>query len=108
MEVDTAFLKLALTWLATEGASTASSYILEKVKKFQSLGATAKFLVGYLVTGLIGEAAFFAMMGMQYVPVPIGYIKWIETVVGVAAVAIGLPQIIHRLPSLIRKDRGDS
>jgi hypothetical protein len=55
------------------------------------------------VTGLIGIAAYFAMMGMLYVPVPQGYVEWIETLVAVGFTAAGVTQIYHKVQSLRSK-----
>ena len=105
MNVDRSLLQAALAWLATEGASLFSSWGLERIKAFQKLSSEYKLYVSYAVTGLVGVLAYLAMMGMQYVPVPVGYIVWIETLFAVAAVAILGPQIVHRVSRLREKDR---
>ena len=105
MEVDRTLLKLFLQYAATEGASLGASWLLERVKIFQKLSSEVKLYVSYAVTGLIGLAAFFAMMGLLYIEPPVGYVAWIETLFGVALFAIFGPQIAHRLSSLRRKDR---
>ena len=105
MNVDRSLLQAALAWLATEGASLFSSWVLEKINAFQKLASEYKLYVSYVVTGLVGVLAYLAMMGMQYVPVPVGYIVWIETLFGVMAVAILGPQIVHRVSRLREKDR---
>jgi hypothetical protein len=107
MDVDHSILQTVLSWVATEGAPVLASYGLEYVKPFQKLSATMKLIVSYLITGAIGVGAYMGMMGLLYVPVPVGYISWIETIFAVAFTAIGLPQLLHRIPSLRKQDRID-
>jgi len=103
MKVDLQLLEKILQYLATGGASALASWALEKSGRFQKLSSEHKVYVGYVVTGLIGIAAYFAMMGMLYVPVPQGYVEWIETLVAVGFTAAGVTQIYHKVQSLRSK-----
>lgn len=104
MSLEMGILKALLQYIVTGGASIFASYILERVKRFHDLNHEIKLYTSYAVTGLIGLAAYFAMTGLLYTPVPVGYVAWVETIVAVVFTAIGIGQIYHRVPQLQKKD----
>ena len=105
MDIDRTILYKALQYLAIGGASGLASLAMQKWEStkrwphFEKMSSEGKMYVGYLLTGFIGVAAYFGMMGLLYVPIPIGYIKWIETLVSVAFTSAGVTQIYHRIQS---------
>lgn len=105
MNLDLSIFRTLLQGLVLGGAGALSSWLLEKWPAFQKLKSEYKLYGSYIVTGLIGIAAYFGMLAMQYVAVPVGYVAWIETLVAVAFTAAGVGQVTHRVPSLRKKDR---
>jgi len=111
MDLDRTILQKALQYLATGGASGLASYAMEKWEKagrwphLAKMSPEIKMYVGYLLTGLVGVAAYFAMMGLLYVPIPRGYVEWIETLVAVAFTSAGVTQIYHRVKSFRARAR---
>ena len=109
MDVDRTILYKALQYLAVGVASGLASLAMQKWEStkrwphFEKMSSEGKLVLGYLLTGLIGVAAYFGMMGLLYVPVPIGYVEWIEVMVAVAFTSAGVTQIYHRLQSFRAK-----
>jgi len=109
MDVDRTILYKVLQYFATGGASGLASLAMQKWEEtgkwphFERMSSTLKLVLGYLLTGLVGVAAYFAMMGLLYVPMPVGYVDWIETLVAVAFTSAGVTQIYHRLQSFRAK-----
>jgi len=105
MDLDRTILYKALQYLVAGGASGLASFVMEKWERmkrwphFEKMSSEVKMYVGYLLTGLVGVAAYFAMMGLLYVPVPMGYVEWIETLVAVAFTSAGVSQLYHRAKS---------
>lgn len=109
MNVEMQLLEKFLQYAVMGGASGLASFAMEKWEKtgkwphFGAMSPEVKMYVGYLLTGLVGVAAYFAMMGLLYVPVPQGYVEWIETLVAVGFTAAGVTQIYHRAKSFRSK-----
>ena len=112
MDVDRTIMYKALQYLVTGGASGLASYAMQKWEAtgrwphFDKMASEGKMYVGYLLTGLVGVAAYFAMMGLLYVPVPVGYVEWIETLVAVSFTAAGVSQLYHRAKSFRERSKG--
>ena len=109
MDVDRTILYKILQYFAAGGASGLASLAMQKWEStkrwphFEKMSSEGKLVLGYLLTGLVGVAAYFAMMGLLYVPVPSGYVEWIEVMVAVAFTSAGVTQIYHRLQSFREK-----
>ena len=112
MDLDRTILYKALQYLATGGASGLASYAMQKWEEkdrwphFKSMASEVKMYVGYLMTGLVGVATYFAMMGLLYVPVPVGYVEWIETLIAVSFTAAGVSQLYHRAKGFRERSKG--
>ena len=111
MDVDRTILYKIFQYFAAGGASGLASLAMQKWEAtgkwphFEKMSSEGKMVLGYLLTGLIGVAAYFGMMGLLYVSVPIGYVEWIETLVAVAFTSAGVTQIYHRIQSFRGKAR---
>jgi len=105
MDFGGSILKEGLQYLVAGGAATFAAWILAQIPAYVKLGHVRKLLVAYAAAVLVGEVAYFGMMGLLYIPPPVGYVAWIETVVGVGFLSSGLNQFVYQTIRQARKDR---
>lgn len=105
MDLDMDIVRLFLQACVMGGGGVLVSYLLGKWKWYNGLGSEAKLWLSYVFTGVLGIVAYFGLIGMQYVEPPVGYVKWIESLVAVGMTSSGAGQIFYKVMK-IRRERG--
>lgn len=85
-----------LVWLASGGGAGIVAYLaVRHISFLKNLRHDVKRYVSIVLTGLVAAAAWFGMVGLEYIAVPLTWQGWVESVFAVVAVAIITSQTVH-------------
>lgn len=88
-------LKDLLTFFTTYGASEAAYWLMEKVKYLAQLQPECKKYTALAIAFVVADLAWLATVGLGYVTMPVGFVSWLEMLVGVGLAGSGLSQVWH-------------
>ena len=96
-------LKTVLLWIIGGGGSAAVTFFLfENVAKLAALDPKPKRFASLGVSALLAMSAFSVAVAMTYLPTPLDWRAWLESLFAVAFVAVGGSQWIHGAYRLAR------
>lgn len=85
-----------LSWILSGGGAGVIAYLLmDKVWQLAELPAEKKRYVALGLAAGIAWVAYLFTLGMEYQAPPQDVRAWIEALFSIAAVAVGLSQVIH-------------
>ena len=113
MQTNWTVLAEVLSWLATIGAGVFAYWVVNRVNwdavaeqaPMLTAGDLAiwKRLTAWIVAALVAWLAWLIAMAMLYMAEPVGWRAWVESLFGVAAVAITTSQGVHTVRDLPNK-----